>query len=505
MPKKTILLGFEAGTGAEVKIPFHHTIVTGTTQLSGKTTTLEALVSRSNARAIAFRTKRGEADFTEAHRHAPFFKERSDWQYVQSLLEATMRERLKFERSWIIRASKNTRSLEDVHANVVRELETARGISEGVYTNLKAYLDIVLPQIRHINFATELNLVPGLNIMDLEGMSEEVQGLVIASTLEAIHKRERGVVSIVPEAWKFVPQGRHTPVQVVIEKLGREGAVIGNLVWLDSQDITGVDKPTLKNFDIWILGRQREVNEVQRTLSQIPLPKKAKPSPEDVAQLPLGHFVACFGNDVKIVYVQPAWLPAKVAADIAKDSSLLETAQEYQPKPKSPDNMESQEISELRRQLNEANQTIAELRQRPGDKEPPVQEPPAKAAAPSVSNDTATAAAPGDGVVRVGPLSFDAVERAVSITFSQEPASFETAGVRGRIMFALVHDLKNQPSREKEIITTMAERGWNHIRQTVAPELSKLVKAGYLIRNDGDATYRLPGKLILSIDGKKIQ
>jgi hypothetical protein len=54
MPKKTILLGFEAGTGAEVKIPFHHTIVTGTTQLSGKTTTLEALVSRSGARAIAF-------------------------------------------------------------------------------------------------------------------------------------------------------------------------------------------------------------------------------------------------------------------------------------------------------------------------------------------------------------------------------------------------------------------------------------------------------------------
>jgi hypothetical protein len=362
MPKKTILLGFEAGTGAEVKIPFHHTIVTGTTQLSGKTTTLEALVSRSGARAIAFRTKRGEADFTEAHRHAPFFKERSDWQYVQSLLEATMRERLKFERSWIIRASKNTRSLEDVHANVVRELETARGISEGVYTNLKAYLDIVLPQIRHINFATELNLVPGLNIMDLEGMSEEVQGLVIASTLEAIHKRERGVVSIVPEAWKFVPQGRHTPVQVVIEKLGREGAVIGNLVWLDSQDITGVDKPTLKNFDIWILGRQREVNEVQRTLSQIPLPKKAKPSPEDVAQLPLGHFVACFGDDVKIVYVQPAWLPAKIAADIAKDSSLLELAQEYQPKPKSPDTMESQELSELRRQLNEANETIARLR-----------------------------------------------------------------------------------------------------------------------------------------------
>jgi hypothetical protein len=158
MAKHNILLGYEVGSGAEVKIPLHHMIVTGTTQMSGKTTTLQALISRSDRTAIAFRTKRGEADFSDAEPHPPYFRERADWQYVQSLLEATMRERLKFERSWIIRATKNATTLKEVRDNVERELRTARGISEGVYTNLKAYLDIVIPQIERIQFAPKVHL-----------------------------------------------------------------------------------------------------------------------------------------------------------------------------------------------------------------------------------------------------------------------------------------------------------------------------------------------------------
>jgi type IV secretory pathway VirB4 component len=54
-----IMLGFEVGTGKEVQMSLHHTVITGMTQLSGKTTTLEAIISRANRRAIAFKTKRG--------------------------------------------------------------------------------------------------------------------------------------------------------------------------------------------------------------------------------------------------------------------------------------------------------------------------------------------------------------------------------------------------------------------------------------------------------------
>lgn len=320
MMKKKVLLGYEVGTGRPVEIPMHHLVVTGTTQLSGKTTTLEALIVRSNMKAIAFRTKRGEGAFAipQMHFHQPYFRERADWQYVESLLEATMREKMKFERSWIIRTSKGARTLRDVLANVNRELETARGLSESVYTNLKAYLEIVVPQVESAAFVRELTLRPGVNVMDLVGLSDEVQTVVVGATLEALYEQETDCIVVIPEVWKFVPEGRGSPVKRVLDKVVRQGAAIGILVWLDSQDLAGVDKKPLKSVDDWLLGRQREINEVEHTIDQVPLPKKAKPKPEDVMMLGIGHFIVCYGDEVRRVYVRPAWLPEEVAIRIAK-------------------------------------------------------------------------------------------------------------------------------------------------------------------------------------------
>jgi hypothetical protein len=117
---KSILLGYEIGTGKgnAVEIPLSHLIVTGLTQLSGKTTTLEALITRSDLKAIVFRTKPGERGFANAQRIAPYFKERSDWQYVCALLEATLKEKMRFERSWIMTACKGTSSLLEVKRNI---------------------------------------------------------------------------------------------------------------------------------------------------------------------------------------------------------------------------------------------------------------------------------------------------------------------------------------------------------------------------------------------------
>ena len=56
-----VLLGYAVGTGEPVHIPIQHMVVTGQTQQSGKTTTLEALISRSGLSAVAFVTKRNES------------------------------------------------------------------------------------------------------------------------------------------------------------------------------------------------------------------------------------------------------------------------------------------------------------------------------------------------------------------------------------------------------------------------------------------------------------
>lgn len=501
-----VLLGFEVGTGEPVEIPLHHTIVTGTTQLSGKTTTLEGLITRSGLKAVAFRTKRGESGFAaaEVHAHAPYFRERADWQYVQSLLEATMRERLKFERSWIIRAAKGARTLRDVYDNVSTELEKSRGLAESVYTNLKAYLEIVLPELEAVKFATSLDLKAGLNVIDLVGLRQEVQALVIASTLEAIHADERGTISVVPEAWKFLPEGRNTPVRVVIESLAREGAAIGNYVWLDSQDITGVDKGVLKNFDVWILGRQREMNEVERALKQIPLPARARPKPEDVATLPVGHFIACYGDEVRRVYVQPAWLPTEAAQRVAK-TGRVDAAGLYKPEQpqQEPEPMHDAERAKLEKRLADleaSNKRLEEdnrrLRHPPGDgyrevatvSKAPLPPPPLRGAGKKAN---------------VGPIDVDLVEREVRIEVSTEPRSFTSSSVRGKAIIVLIEDLKNAPSTEGEIADAMRERGWNYGHSTMAPELAKAVRDGDLVKDDGrPARYRLPGNLRVVVNGR---
>ena len=69
-----------------------------------------------------------------------------------------------------------------------------------------------------------------------------------------------------------IPQNRRSPVLLAAEELIRKGAAAGNFVWLDSQDIAGVHKNVLRSVGVWILGVQREANEVKRTLNHIPRP-----------------------------------------------------------------------------------------------------------------------------------------------------------------------------------------------------------------------------------------
>lgn len=54
-----IKLGYEVGSGQEVNINLSRLIATGITQLSGKTTSEEALIERSGKQAIVFKTKIG--------------------------------------------------------------------------------------------------------------------------------------------------------------------------------------------------------------------------------------------------------------------------------------------------------------------------------------------------------------------------------------------------------------------------------------------------------------
>jgi len=313
-----ILLGYEVGSGEPVFVPLHHLAIFGMTQLSGKTTTLEGLISRSGLRAIAFITKRGEAGFTRYNLVAPYYKPRADWQFVEGLVNVALGEKVKYEpgmRYGIMKVCKGRKDLKEIQKAALEfARDSKREFMKAVYEKLAAYLEIVIPELEKWVFTDKLELSEGINVMDLSGMRLETQHLVIASAIEYAFASLDHVIVIIPEAWESIPQGKMTPVKWVAQQFIRKGAALGNYMFLDSQDIGGIDKTPLRQCDNWLMGRMKEAHEVERILKQL---LGMKIAAEEIQTLPLGHFYAAIGNDVKKVYVLPVGVPEEVGRDVA--------------------------------------------------------------------------------------------------------------------------------------------------------------------------------------------
>lgn len=313
-----ILLGYEVGTGEPVNIPLHHSAIFGMTQLSGKTTALEALITRSGLKAIAFITKRGEAGFSRCHIVPPYYKPRTDWQFVEGLVNVALGEKVKYEpgmRSAIMKVCRGRKDLHEIQ-KVSQDLAATEKsqFMRSVFEKLAAYLEIVVPELDNWTFIDKMNLAAGVNVMDLGSMRLETQHLVIASSVEYIFQSLDHVVVIVPEAWETLPQTRMTPVKLVAQQFIRKGAAIGNYMFLDSQDIGGIDKAPLRQCDNWLMGRMKEAHEVARILKQL---FGMKIKAEEIQTLPLGHFFAAVGNKVQKVYVLPSEVPEEEGIKVA--------------------------------------------------------------------------------------------------------------------------------------------------------------------------------------------
>jgi hypothetical protein len=175
----------------------------------------------------------------------------------------------------------------------------------------------------------------------------------------------KDTIIVIPEAWKFIPQKYNNPCKRAVESFIRQGATNNNFIFVDSQDMAGVDKTPLKQISTWILGYQSEINEVKHTLDEISLPNKSKPKPEDIMTLRIGHFFLSSYDGVKKVYVQPSWLDDEKAKLIAKgelDINTIEKPESLVPFSIVPTNREKMEImfddSKIRKELIELRQDI---------------------------------------------------------------------------------------------------------------------------------------------------
>jgi hypothetical protein len=514
-----ILLGYEVGTGKEVRIPYAHTVVCGQTQASGKTTTLEGLLSRTGDRprpALAFLTKRAESAFVDARRIPPYFRDRADWQFVESILEAMMRERMKYERQWIIRVCQGATSLEQVAKNVdvalhgdgSKHKKAATGFAAGMYLQLSEYFKLLMPELKRLKLdmathGSKLVLDPGLNVMDLSEYSTEMQSLAIASTMEEVY-RLRYVITVIPEAWEFLPQSRNTPVKMAGEALIRKGAAAHNFMWLDSQDITGVDKRVLKQVGVWILGVQREVNEVEHTLSQMGVPKKLKPQPEDVMQLRRGQFFVCFEDVMKRVYVLPRWMPADVGFKIAlslpsqaAELMLRDAITKYQP-----ENRRHEERNvdykaaweEAQEQIRELQEQIAQLQR---DFSSSGNSLPSPKADSSRIKSAASVPISKDGVSQDEvAMALDVRKPVIDVTVRKYVIEANDEDQFGRLALLLSEGFFDSAKKSEHINEEFRARGWAAMTGRPSPknlEMAKLAEYGF-VRIVGQGSYQsVPG------------
>jgi len=495
-----ILLGYEVGTGHPVSIPVRHLCVTGQTQEAGKTTALEAMIHRSGRRAIAFITKRGEKSFESGRKILPYFAERADWEFIESVIEAIMRQKMKFERAWIIRACKGARTLADVRRNLSSLMEKSkRPMDADLYMLLGEYLDKVLPLIAQLPKTSGIQLEHGLNVMDLRSYPEELQMLIVSSSFRWIHERESEVISILPEAWKFAPQGRNTPVTVEVRKLSREGAGLKNFLWVDSQDIAGVEKEILRAAAVWLIGVQREANEIERALKSIPKGIK-RPKEGDVPTLQLGQFFVCWGEHVKKVYVQPAWMSGSNALNIAMGTYR---AQDFAP----PKRRESEdEHLDYKAAYEESQETIRNLTalveqlQRDLGATRGNSLPAPKSPAPAATK--VSAASPGQDEVA---MSLEVKRPVIDLTVRKYAIEANDGDQFGRLALLISEGFFDSPKKGEHINKEFIVRGWAAQVGRPSPknlDMAKLAEYGF-IRIVGQGSYQsVPG---MKVNVKEVQ
>jgi hypothetical protein len=324
-PRNRIRIGFEKGTDKPVDIGVHHTVFSGITR-SGKSETVHACISRAEGLRFLILDVKRPRDYAGIGVEVPIYvEEKTDPLMLKRLLESQSHLRLKFEFPELIKVCKRRDTYKSILNEINQNLEKKiHPIKESKLLVLQHLLDRLVRELEKTPIVDRLELKGDVNVMNLSEVSVELQQLAVYSTLKWILEKERGLVVVLDEAHRFVPQAGSNASKEMVTRYIKEGGAKGLWLWIVDQTITGVDKQVLKQCWIWVLGKQRELNEAKRTLDQIPFKTGLKE--KNIMRLGVGHFVVCTDQFAKVTYVQPSWLPEDVAVKVALGRASVEDA-----------------------------------------------------------------------------------------------------------------------------------------------------------------------------------
>jgi hypothetical protein len=323
---------YKVGTGEPVDLLLHHMIVFGVTEFSGKTTVIESAIAASGYRGLVFRAKRGELGFEGAKRIPIFFDDRGivTWRNLIGLMNTMFDSHveripgMEYAIQQICMEPTQAKTLKEIadradsRLTVEKAGKKAGGFMEGVFGRFVNYLKEILPELEKINPTNRLEMgEEGLYAMDLTGLSDAVKNLIIASVLNKVYHDVSNVIVVIPEVKKYIPAGLGTPVKWVANLILSEGRSVGDYMWLDTQNMKGIDKEPPRNISVRLFGVQPDPYEIRELLKALPLGENG-PTEKEMMTLEMGQFWAKIRSTFVKVYARPVWLPEGLAIKVAK-------------------------------------------------------------------------------------------------------------------------------------------------------------------------------------------
>lgn len=284
-------------------------LITGTTQLSGKTTLLKALARQAveqGYKVLIFDCKQNLADFENFGEEIPIcMRETTDSLTILGLLESIMGRKLTVQYATLSRVTQGAKTFKDVLSNAEELEKTAKnGFVKDCARVLMELLSRLIEQTAERETSPKLELKHPINRISMNKFALEGQQMIVKTAFEDALEHPKLIV-ILDEASKFNPQKYRSACQRAISHYVTQGAITNNYLWMATQYLATTSKDAMKAMDIKLLGRQSHDTECEHTLDLIPKLGAVKFTNDSIMQLKLGHFIAVAENWVKIVYSCP--------------------------------------------------------------------------------------------------------------------------------------------------------------------------------------------------------
>lgn len=490
--KEYLFIGYEFGTGIEVYIPYFHMLITGQTQMSGKTTLVKALARQAVERGyqvVIFDSKFNMVEFEGFGHEIPIpLRETTDALTLLGLLESIMGRKLPSQYlATLSRLTQNAKDFKQVLENsVVLEGKTKSPFVKDVARNINELLTRLIAQTADKVTSPELELKYPINRITMNKFALEGQQMIIKTAFEDALNHKR-VIMILDEASKFLPQKYRSACDRAINHYVTQGAISKDFMWLATQFLATTSKDQMKAMDVKVLGRQSHDTECGHTVDLIPR-TTMKVRNDDVMGLKLGHFYVVADEQVRLTYVCPSYadraecqqvalgkrepqnvhyvFPGLISAqDVVSlvkktENELIQIGQPVAPeqppkrrkarkkKPEKVEKPETETVSQvsatpLERRLSVVEKDLAHLKQRFSGVEKIVVD---------------TQKALGTTIDAQGYLTTSRLK--LSVKPSWRNISFNTRHLNGKIMYLAKEGFFNQRRTLDDVISEIRRRGW---------------------------------------------